>query len=91
MRRVIIFGFIISCILGGCSEDFLTTVPKDRLSSATFWTSERDFNVALNGAYAEIKFLEFFRLSQSDTSWLPVPPLNLFAALARFSKDSGCT
>jgi len=54
MRRVIIFGFIISCMLGGCSEDFLTTVPKDRLSSATFWASERDFNVALNGAYAEM-------------------------------------
>lgn len=35
----------------GCNEDLLTTVPKDRVSSATFWSSERDFNTALNGAY----------------------------------------
>lgn len=35
----------------GCNDDLLTTVPTDRVSSATFWEDERDFNVALNGAY----------------------------------------
>lgn len=38
----------------GCSEDLLTTVPKDRVSSVTFWSSERDFNTALNGAYDQM-------------------------------------
>ncbi len=35
----------------GCDDALLTTVPTDRLSSGTFWTSERDFNTALNAAY----------------------------------------
>lgn len=35
----------------GCDDDLLTTVPTDRVSSATFWANERDFNTALNGAY----------------------------------------
>ncbi len=35
----------------GCSDELLTTVPSDRVSSATFWENERDFNTALNGAY----------------------------------------
>lgn len=38
----------------GCSEDLLTTVPSDRVSSATFWANERDFNTALNGTYNEM-------------------------------------
>ncbi|MDZ7692597.1 MAG: RagB/SusD family nutrient uptake outer membrane protein [Balneolaceae bacterium] len=38
----------------GCSEDFLTTVPSDRVSSATFWSTERDFNTALNGTYSQM-------------------------------------
>ncbi|MEX0646731.1 MAG: RagB/SusD family nutrient uptake outer membrane protein [Balneolaceae bacterium] len=35
----------------GCGDDLLTTVPSDRVSSATFWQNERDFNTALNGTY----------------------------------------
>lgn len=35
----------------GCDEDLLTTVPTDEVSSATFWSSERDFNTALNASY----------------------------------------
>ncbi len=35
----------------GCSDDLLTTAPTDRVSSENFWTSERDFNTALNGVY----------------------------------------
>ncbi len=49
LKYLLIFGAL---IMGpGCSEDFLTTVPTDQLSSGTFWTSERDFNVALNAGY----------------------------------------
>lgn len=35
----------------GCSDDLLTTVPPDEVSSAVFWSTERDFNTALNGTY----------------------------------------
>jgi hypothetical protein len=52
--NVLLSGILILGIgLGttGCNDDLLTTVPSDRVSSATFWSTERDFNVALNGAY----------------------------------------
>lgn len=43
--------FIIAIGVTGCSDELLTTVPTDRVSSATFWSNERDFNTALNGTY----------------------------------------
>lgn len=46
--------FIIAVGVTGCDEELLTTVPTDRVSSATFWGNERDFNTALNGAYQRI-------------------------------------
>lgn len=53
MNKLVAYILLLGIAVGltACSEDFLTTVPQDRLSSATFWASERDFNVALNGAY----------------------------------------
>lgn len=44
---------MLSIALGatGCDDELLTTVPTDRVSSATFWANERDFNTALNAAY----------------------------------------
>lgn len=38
----------------GCDDNFLTTVPSDRVSSATFWSNERDFDTALNGTYNQM-------------------------------------
>jgi len=55
--NVLLAGLLLICIaLGvtGCEEGFLTTEPSDRVSSATFWTNERDFNTALNGTYNEM-------------------------------------
>lgn len=49
LSGILILGVALAA--GGCGDDFLTTVPKDRVSSATFWTSERDFETALNAAY----------------------------------------
>ncbi|MDR8392939.1 RagB/SusD family nutrient uptake outer membrane protein [Aliifodinibius sp. S!AR15-10] len=52
--NVLFSGILILCIalgITGCNDDLLTTVPQDRVSSATFWSNERDFNTALNGAY----------------------------------------
>lgn len=44
---VVVIGFGMT----GCDDDFLTTVPTDRVSSGTFWANERDFNTAMNAAY----------------------------------------
>lgn len=48
LSSILILGIAIGAT--GC-DDLLTTVPTDRVSSATFWENERDFNTALNGTY----------------------------------------
>ena len=37
--------------LVGCSDDFLDRVPQDEIASETFWKSEKDTELALNGCY----------------------------------------
>ncbi len=52
--NILLSGILmLSIALGatGCSDNFLTTVPKDRISSVNFWTNERDFETALNASY----------------------------------------
>lgn len=52
-RRYLMIVLALGVALGAaaCDDEFLTTVPPDEISSGTFWTSERDFNVALNATY----------------------------------------
>ncbi|WP_170864370.1 RagB/SusD family nutrient uptake outer membrane protein [Fodinibius roseus] len=55
--NVVLSSMLLLCIalgITGCDDNFLTTVPSDRVSSATFWSNERDFNTALNGTYNEM-------------------------------------
>ena len=54
--KVLLSGILVLGIAIGATgcNDFLTTVPSDRVSSATFWQNERDFNTALNGSYDRI-------------------------------------
>lgn len=56
MNRLLAFTFILGLTAGvaGCDEDFLTTVPTDRISDETFWQTEQDFVYAVNAAYLEI-------------------------------------
>ena len=53
MNRLLSYALILGVALGaaGCEDDLLTTVPTDQVSSGTFWTTERDFNTAVNAAY----------------------------------------
>ncbi len=37
-----------------CSDDFLDRAPQDQISSETFWKSESDVELALNGCYAYV-------------------------------------
>lgn len=41
-----------SLILISCNDDFLDTIPKDRLSKETFWKNEQDAIYALTGMYS---------------------------------------
>lgn len=56
LSGILIIGMTIG--ISGCSDELLTTVPTDRVSSGTFWTTERDFNTALNGAYERMVGVE---------------------------------
>lgn len=38
----------------GCGDDLLNTVPKDRLSSETFWNTEEDAELAVNDLYVHL-------------------------------------
>ena len=53
MNRLLTCTLVLGAVLGatGCGDDLLTTVPTDEVSSETFWTSDRDFDTALNAAY----------------------------------------
>ncbi|WP_209319672.1 RagB/SusD family nutrient uptake outer membrane protein [Ancylomarina longa] len=43
-------------VLAGCSDDFLERSPSDQVSSANFFTQEKDLIYAVNAAYASIGF-----------------------------------
>lgn len=80
MNRFLSVVLLLGLALGaaGCDDEFLTTVPTDRISSGTFWATEHDFNVALNAAYnrmvgADINTLYFdgaTEIGYSHADWM---------------------
>jgi hypothetical protein len=56
MNRLLSLGLLLGVVLGaaGCDDDFLTTVPSDRIPIETFWKTEQDFRYATNAAYRNI-------------------------------------
>lgn len=36
----------------GCKEEYLNVLPEDKITSASFWTTENDVDLALNGIYS---------------------------------------
>ncbi|MBN3584134.1 RagB/SusD family nutrient uptake outer membrane protein [Algoriphagus aestuarii] len=59
-----ILGFAVACILLTGCEDFLTVVPETQLSSATFFKNQKDFEQAVNAAYAPLRTII------NDRAWL---------------------
>ena len=57
MKRYILHTLLgIICIgFGGCEKDALNTNPLDKLSSAEFWKSKQDFDMALTAIYGELQ------------------------------------
>lgn len=47
-------GAALGVALTGCDDDFLTTIPRDRISDETYWRTEQDFTYAINAAYREM-------------------------------------
>ena len=52
-----IYGLIAIGLLmcNGCDESFLNVQPQDRMTSVTFWQSENDVKLALNGIYSVLR------------------------------------
>ena len=63
MKKYIIGLLAASMFLTGC-EDFLTVVPETQLSSATFFKTQKDFEQAVNAAYAPLRTIF------NDRAWL---------------------
>lgn len=57
MREIIVLTIItvLALILPMCSEDYLDIYPEDKITSAIFWQTESDFELALNGIYAVLR------------------------------------
>lgn len=64
MKKKIIFIWLVTFVLAGCQDEFLTIVPETALSSATFFTKEADFQQAVNGAYVPLRAIS------NDRAWL---------------------
>lgn len=54
MKRIYILLAVVMAFLGSCS-DLLDTAPKDKVSSATFWKSKSDVDLALAGCYKHLR------------------------------------
>lgn len=49
--KKIILGLALMAGMSSCGDSFLDVAPKDKLSDATFWKTEKDVTMALNGCY----------------------------------------
>lgn len=61
--------FLITVLIGGCDDNFLETVPTDRISSAIYWQTDQDAEFAANAIYQYLinedvaRFLEWDGMS----------------------------
>ena len=57
MNKNLLYSSIALVLLtcNGCDESFLDVQPKDRITSVTFWQSESDVKLALNGIYSVLR------------------------------------
>jgi len=55
MKLKLITTCLLALSLTGCEKDFLTVIPETALSSATFFTTQADFQQAVNAAYVPLR------------------------------------
>ncbi|MEH6703433.1 MAG: RagB/SusD family nutrient uptake outer membrane protein [Galbibacter orientalis] len=75
IKKYKILPILMVAILGSCSDDFLDRVPQDQISSETFWKSESDVELALNGCYqyVEASVYEAYVDGYTDNSYCQYP------------------
>lgn len=58
-----------------CSDDFLDRAPQDQISSETFWKSESDVELALNGCYTYVgaSVYDAYNDAYADNSYAQYP------------------
>lgn len=56
MKRILLYTCLLLAIAStSCRKDFLDRYPLDAISDETFWTTEEQLTLALNGLYANVK------------------------------------
>ena len=55
MKKTLILAGLVGMTHASCQDEFLTIVPETSLSSAIFFTSEADFQQAVNGSYVPLR------------------------------------
>jgi len=65
----------LALIGASCSDDFLDREPQDQISSGTFWKSENDVELALNGCYAYVgaSVYDAYNDAYADNSYCQYP------------------
>lgn len=53
-KSIILTGIFSLVLFTGCDNDLLNTVPKDRLSTETYWETEKDARLAVNALYNDL-------------------------------------
>lgn len=53
MKKIIYISLVAFTVLGGCKKS-IDFVPQDKLSAGTFWKSQNDVQLALNGCYSAL-------------------------------------
>lgn len=73
--HIYIISVILTIMAIGCSEDFLERTPSDQVSSAGFFTQEKDLQYAVNAVYDLIGFNSWWVNYGSGTDMLRIEAL----------------
>ena len=55
MRKIPYILFAILFSAAGCSDEFLDRLPLDQITDETFWKTEEQLILAVNGCYGALK------------------------------------
>jgi hypothetical protein len=76
LKTKLVSSFVLTLLIGGCSQDFMERNPLDSVSSQIFWNSEADVRSGLAGVYSRLQqnFLGYERvyldgLSDNAFAW----------------------
>jgi len=70
MQHKLLFAGLIMIALSSCKKDFLDIPSETTLTTTTFFTSQADFEKAVNGAYAPLRDLYRSGGNSSTGNWL---------------------